>query len=321
MAPDTPRKSRGPRMRKAIRVTLALSLAAYIGIMLLHLVPRSSPIEYDVKNLPDGNVHGIDNAGRVLMSDDHSGHFYLLNPDDTRTPIQTLDGQPLNAEYISASGKVLGDLPDSTAYVIWSSTDDVRPIEFDLPDEIEAGSLKAVNDQEIFVGNMWTDENHGGGIYSATEIIFQASQVLILAINNHCDASGFFDRVGRPFLISGGREISSLPETVAFFGAEGMNNRGEIVGEGYWNLRNLLEGLEAFIQIGDRPNAERHIALLYRDGSFIDLNRRIDSFSGWRLLGARGINDQGQIVGWGSFGREYANFLLTPVDLNENDGS
>ena len=40
-------------------------------------------------------------------------------------------------------------------------------------------------------------------------------------------------------------------------------------------------------------------AFLYRDGAMIDLNTTIDAASGWHLSEAAGINDSGQIVGWG----------------------
>ncbi|HLL52692.1 MAG TPA: hypothetical protein VK447_04040 [Myxococcaceae bacterium] len=54
-------------------------------------------------------------------------------------------------------------------------------------------------------------------------------------------------------------------------------------------------------------------ALLWKDGRFVDLNGRIDAGSGWVLLRARGINDQGQIVGTGLLDGHPRAFLLTPI--------
>jgi len=50
-------------------------------------------------------------------------------------------------------------------------------------------------------------------------------------------------------------------------------------------------------------------------GGFRDLNTLVPANSGWTLQEATGINDRGQIVGWGTFQKqEDAGFLLTPVD-------
>ncbi len=62
-------------------------------------------------------------------------------------------------------------------------------------------------------------------------------------------------------------------------------------------------------------------AFVYRDGQMIDLNSRIDPASGWTLVDATGINDAGQIVGYGHReGQPLAAFVLTPsirsADLN-----
>lgn len=55
------------------------------------------------------------------------------------------------------------------------------------------------------------------------------------------------------------------------------------------------------------------IAFVYRDGEMLDLNTLIPQDSGWVLQNANGINDLGQIVGWGLYNGEERAFLLTPV--------
>jgi probable HAF family extracellular repeat protein len=75
-----------------------------------------------------------------------------------------------------------------------------------------------------------------------------------------------------------------------------LNNRGQIVGRAEIEAQHL-SGFHAW---------------LYTDGSLQDLNALIPLGSGWRLEEARGINDRGQIIGFGTFrGRERA-FLLEP---------
>lgn len=81
----------------------------------------------------------------------------------------------------------------------------------------------------------------------------------------------------------------------------GINSAGQVVG-------SVLMGHDA---------RDRGInnAFLYSDGTMTNLNTLIDPSSGWTLSEARGINDAGQIVGWGvsPYGGEFHAFLLTPV--------
>jgi probable HAF family extracellular repeat protein len=55
-------------------------------------------------------------------------------------------------------------------------------------------------------------------------------------------------------------------------------------------------------------------AFLYNGSTMIDLNNRLINGTGWNLVEATGINDNGQIVGWGSYnGQTKIAFLLTPT--------
>jgi probable HAF family extracellular repeat protein len=70
-----------------------------------------------------------------------------------------------------------------------------------------------------------------------------------------------------------------------------INSRGDIVGTSNTN------------------NTTPH-AFIYRDGVMTDLNDLLPSGSGWTLEVARGINDSGQVVGWGTINGEEHAFLL-----------
>jgi probable HAF family extracellular repeat protein len=73
-----------------------------------------------------------------------------------------------------------------------------------------------------------------------------------------------------------------------------INNAGVAVGSSY------LAG-----------NAETH-AFAYSDGQMIDLNSLLPIDSGWVLEQAYGINNQGDIVGTGTFDGQQEAFLLDP---------
>src|SRR5438876_8772932 len=81
-----------------------------------------------------------------------------------------------------------------------------------------------------------------------------------------------------------------------FGAALGINNRGQIVGQG---------------EIGDRVHA-----LLFSEGRVVDLDGTLPAGSGWELSQAALINDRGQIVVWGTHGGHSALGLLTPEEVS-----
>jgi probable HAF family extracellular repeat protein len=53
-------------------------------------------------------------------------------------------------------------------------------------------------------------------------------------------------------------------------------------------------------------------AFVYEPGSMTDLNNLIPAGSGWLLQSATGVNDAGEIVGYGTYQGQQSGFLLTP---------
>jgi probable HAF family extracellular repeat protein len=106
--------------------------------------------------------------------------------------------------------------------------------------------------------------------------------------------------------------------------AYGINNNGQVVGNSNGNaflysnliLTDLGPGTAYGINNNGLIVGQNSIgdAFLYSNGSMQDLNSLIDPTLGWTLQVATGINDSGQIVGYGdnSSGKLDA-FLLTPT--------
>ena len=118
--------------------------------------------------------------------------------------------------------------------------------------------------------------------------------------------------------------------------ARGINDSGAIVGWGVINggehaflyLRGMVSDLGA-LHAGQSSyalglnnsnqvvggavlqNGSRH-AFIWADSVLRDLNDLIPNGTGWELREALGINDRGQIVGWGVIGGEERAFLLDP---------
>ncbi len=84
--------------------------------------------------------------------------------------------------------------------------------------------------------------------------------------------------------------------------ALGINNLGQVVGSG-----TRADGVsQAFLWDGE---------------SLINLNSLLAANSGWDLQDARGINDAGQIVGWGMIGGQEHAFLLSPGETPTNSAA
>ena len=130
-----------------------------------------------------------------------------------------------------------------------------------------------------------------------------------LAINNLGQVVGYSytsgSSIAHAFCTGANQPINPATDYLGMLGgtgsyADGINNLGEVVG---W-----AETIGA---------ADPH-AFLYNDGSMEDLNSLIVPTAEWTLECASGINDSGQICGYGinPSGQTHA-FLLTPIATPE----
>jgi probable HAF family extracellular repeat protein len=115
--------------------------------------------------------------------------------------------------------------------------------------------------------------------------------------------------------------------------AYGINKAGQVVGQSNLNSSTAHAFLYAngsMIDLGALKPGEQSVAFainnggyivgecgpdafLYANGSMKDLNNLIPAGTGWTLNNASGINDIGQITGWGTIKGETHAFLLDPV--------
>jgi probable HAF family extracellular repeat protein len=84
------------------------------------------------------------------------------------------------------------------------------------------------------------------------------------------------------------QDLGALPISSNLSGAYGINNQGQIVGQ------------------------SGHAFIWTQSSGMQDLNSLIDANSGWTLIWAFAINDNGQITGQGTINGESHAFLLTP---------
>ncbi len=89
---------------------------------------------------------------------------------------------------------------------------------------------------------------------------------------------------------------------------ESVNDQEQIVGQ-VVGWTGLILNEEDFVRAESR---KAPYAFLWQDGETLDLNASLPLNSGWRLTKANGINNKGQIAGYGEIGGKTRAFLLTP---------
>jgi probable HAF family extracellular repeat protein len=143
-------------------------------------------------------------------------------------------------------------------------------------------------------GSTMSDLGTLGGRYSSAHAINASGQVAGVAENSSLRNRAFL------YTVPGGMQDLGTPTGFNLTEAWGINDAGDVVGT------------------GQPPNANSR-ALLYRDGTWLDLNDAMIPIPGhtWTLSIAYDINNVGQIVGGGLIDGKSHGFLLTPTEIPE----
>ena len=248
-------------------------------------------------------AYGINNLGQIVGYANISnvgGNAFLYNGSGPMQILVTPAGTESIARGINNLGQIVGDGATSSGQggaFLWSGSSR----------QFIGGSTSAcgINDSAQVVGHIQTSSNalHAflwssgsgmqdlgtlGGVYSFARGINNLGQVVGYSLNSSNVYRGFLWSSG-----SGMQDLGTLSDATEIE-ANCINNLGQIVGEAYITG----DGFNAFV---------------YSNGSIRNLNNLIAPDSGWTLTRAYGINDNGQICGYGSYdGRQNA-FLLTPI--------
>ena len=145
---------------------------------------------------------------------------------------------------------------------------------------------------------------YSGGVMKDLGTLVGGTNSAAAAINDNGDVVGWSDQAGS----------AGNPGKVSFLYTGGMMKRlghlgGESAGLGVNNYRQVV-GRSFTV-----ANAAVHAFLCTGSGGFKDLNHYLPGGSGWSLIEAHGINDNGQIVGYGVHNGEPRAFRMTPVSV------
>lgn len=338
-------------MHNTLNASLRWAIAC-AALMAMHFAPLAkADVEYNVVDLGTlgGNysqAYAINNSGQVVGVATLAGgqeHAFLYQ-NGSMVDLGTLGGSYSQATAINNGGVIVGTTADSTGHPLgFIYTNGAMTALPALPNTTII-HVNGINDFGQVVGNFrssdTTDYPHaansqpfiysGGVVTPVPTVSFSANGY---AINNSGVVVGFLsygDPVsgGAPFRYENG-QFSPVPSNILSGAASAINGAGQIAG----NIGVAETATRAFIWQGDSATllddgiplginntgeivgtTQVGLAFVYKNGTLSYLQYLVDPSSNLSLTSAYGVNDLGQIVGYGKTpdGSEHA-FLLTPT--------
>jgi probable HAF family extracellular repeat protein len=249
---------------------------------------------------PNSASYAINGAGHVVGTS-RDGFLY---DGSSLTDLGTLGGGGSSALAVNQSDEVVGNstTPGDASWHAFLYADGVMNDLGTLGGQYSTAN--GISDNEEVVGYaQLANGNQHAFYYNRTVGMLDlgtlgGAQSFAYGINNVGQVVGFSetaDGQNHAFIYTGGvmtdLGISPIGNWLA------INNYGQVVG--------LLSAGHPF---------------LYTDGVVTDLNDLLPDGSGWVLNDARGINDAGQIVGYGAINDQNHAFLMTPDDSSARHG-
>ena len=270
-------------------------------------------------------AYAVNNSGQVVGVTDASGNGNIgqafLNSGGSTQTLGFLSGGASSKAYgINDAGQVVGgawtgqDSGSTHAFVF--SGGSMQDLGAFPGNSLDGTTAFGINNSGQVVGCYFTNVtntsihafSYSGGVISDLGTL-GGLRSFAGAINDSGQIVGFADTasgIQDAMMYSGNGPMADLGTLAApyhaYSEALGINNNGQVVG---------FAGANSI-------NGNGNHAFLYSGGSMSDLNNLIDSGSGWTLEEATGINDSGQICGFGIDPNGLTDaFLLTPITVPE----
>ena len=256
----------------------------------------------------DSSGAAVNDAGQAAGSADAApGTHAFLYAGGIMRDLGTLGGTNSGAAGLNESGQVVGDSQTATAgnrfhAFLWNNGTMTDLGTLGGPESHATG----INDDGLIVGNGDTAAGSTHAFVYANGIIrdvgtLGGSGSAAAAVNEAGQVVGQADAVNgntHAFIYANGTmsDLGTLGGSNS--NADAVNDRGRVVGAS----DVIPGGTHAFI---------------YANGAMQDLNSLINAASGWVLKEATGINNWGQIVGFGTVNGQTHAFLLSPGDATQ----
>jgi probable HAF family extracellular repeat protein len=284
-------------MTKANRLTLSV-------LIVLSLAAFAAAQSYTVTDLGPGDALAINSLGDVAI--DNSGNSFVWTPSGSLLALPPLPGDSFTTpKGINRKGLAVGESVNRSngvySAVLWTNGEpldlgtlsggkDSWAIAINASGEVAGISSISVG-QEAF---LWTKATGmqglgslAGGGDSEAFAINRFGQVAGKSdCGSNCEHAVLWSKAKGSML-----DLGLLPGANSSF-ADGINNAGQVVGASDY--------------------VSWHAFVWSPSTGMLDLNNLIPANSGWLLQSANAINDQGQIVGYGTLNGQTEAFLLTP---------
>lgn len=284
----------------------------------------------------DRKADGINSSGQVAGASKSGSENAFIWQNGLVTHLGTLGGSGSSAFGINKRGDVVGDSyiagnNFSHAFYYRNGT----MIDIGQLGGIGSSTALSINDSDRVVGFFQDSSRYAHAFLYSSGTMTDLGLGLAYSINGAGQVVGQMPAGGHAFLYSNGNttDLGTLggdrSEALA------INDSGEIVGyaelkSGYQHAfiysRGAMKDIDTQGSAQSIARAINHTGdivgdglgatgspFLYRNGTMVDLNHFLPVGSGWILKQANGINDAGQIVGWGFLNGIQHAFLLSPV--------
>ena len=261
----------------------------------------------------------VNDNGDVLVASftslfpDPVAQSYVRHLDGTVTALPSPATNPTFYNTINNNGDAAGQyMPDGTFSLrgaiyraAGGTAVDANSVISGVPVGSVVDNVEAMNDHGVITGSTFNGQENafiwsGGQLIRPMPLGPSVGSSDVSALNENGDVAGYFYAPGSGSpegyaYIGGFTEVLTLPGFQSL--ANGINDSGDVVGDYF---------------TGNVTSAVQH-AFIYSNGVGEDLNDLIPAGSGWDLEQANGINDAGEIVGYGTIGGQEHAFLLTAV--------
>jgi probable HAF family extracellular repeat protein len=254
-------------------------------------------------------AYGVNDAGKVVGGSDWNGnayHGFTWTQANGLYNMGVIGGNTSEADAINANGRITGQstIQDGSSSLRAFRIPNLEILE-PLSGYVHSFGF-AINDaSDVAGGGQKADATYRALFWHTTSPVdmgtLGGASSVASGLNNAGQAVGYADtdaeEVSHAFLwdaANGMEDLGTLGG--ANSAARSINAQGQIVGSSELSF----------------GHPDRH-AFLYSDGAIMDLNQALPAGSGWTLLFANGINNNGQICGYGLIGGHYHAFLLTPA--------
>jgi len=300
----------------------------------LHAYVWSEGVITDIGYLTNGvefsRGYAINDDGVIVgESDNSTSKAFIWDNVNGMQNLGTLGGPSAVATDINNNGEIVGASSDGTASRPFyrSAAGVMTDLGTLLGTPNSTGRAWAINEAGVIVGfsrnaanttsqaTLWQEgaiislgSLGSGEFFSQAYALNESLQIVGTSVAGKINPTSSTD-LYRAFLWENGVmiDLGAHPSNAAWIHSEAkdINDAGQVVG-----YASQFSGNPSF----------GGAAMLWQNGEVYDLNKLVGPGSGWNLVAAEGINDHGEIVGYGTFGGQSRAFLLRPMaQLSEGE--